>query len=312
MKAATAVALARAESARRGIPVLPLFWNGSDDSDFDEASGQWLARPGRAPVEIALPSRLQVKGRPVGELSPGEAFADLERLAKPPFRPEVGEDLGHFHARVLAEFFAEDGLLILEARAPAIGRAALPLYRRYQTERKRIAAVVDAEGDRLEISLGERPLREGIGERALFFLKDGRRRLPSLGKYESALARRLNAEDPQLSPNVLLRPLVQSGLLPVEAVVLGPSEWRYHHQIRPVFDLLEIPFPRPFPRLDALEAGELGRELPPPGGRHHSPLLEPGNELGAPAPLLALAQVHLEAWGKNLYYQWIMERSEMS
>ncbi|HEU4436615.1 MAG TPA: bacillithiol biosynthesis cysteine-adding enzyme BshC, partial [candidate division Zixibacteria bacterium] len=50
------------------------------------------------------------------------------------------------------------------------------------------------------------------------------------------------------SPNVLLRPVLQSYLFPVVAAVLGPSEVAYFAQIGPLFDLHKLPFPVIWPR----------------------------------------------------------------
>jgi bacillithiol biosynthesis cysteine-adding enzyme BshC len=50
------------------------------------------------------------------------------------------------------------------------------------------------------------------------------------------------------SPNVLLRPVLQSHLFPVVAAVLGPSEVAYFTQVGPLFDLHKLPFPVLWPR----------------------------------------------------------------
>ncbi|MBC8367009.1 bacillithiol biosynthesis BshC [bacterium] len=304
-KTATAVAL-----ARRDESLVPVFWNGSDDSDFDEAAGQYLNRKDRSALRISLPASLERKGRRVGELPIAAAFGELDKFTQAPFKPGQDEDLGHFHGRIMAELFADDGLLVLEGRAPALAESAKPLWQRYLERRSECAASVDQEGDKLEGEGLGRPLRRGIGERALFFLKEGRRRLPPAEDYVEALKRRLSEAQSDLSPNVLLRPMLQNIVLPVEGVVLGPSEWLYHHQIRAAFELMDAPFPRLWPRLDAAGAWELDRKKPGPGGRESSPLLEPGNPLAQVEKLLELAEVHLEAWGQKHYHRLILHGEE--
>ncbi len=304
-KAATALALAR--ESEHGVAV---FWNGSDDSDFEEAASQFLPRVGRSPLRVALPAHLERKGRRVGDLDPGPAFADLAKLRPLPFEPRSGEDLGRFHARVLAELFAGEGLLILDARSPALAEAGRELWRRYRDRRIEVARSVDAEGDRLESEGLPRPLRRGIGERALFLIKESRRRLPSQEDYPDALARRLEEAESGLSPNVVLRPMLQDSVLPVAGAVLGPSEWLYHHQIRPAFEILDTPFPQPWPRLDAAGPWELERETPPAEGRRHSPLLDVDLRLGEAGRLIDLAQVHLEDWREKNYHRLIPDGEE--
>lgn len=304
-KTATAIAL-----ARRDESLVPVFWNGSDDSDFEEAAAQYLNRKNRSALRVSLPASLERKGRRVGELPIKTAFDELEKIAQPSFQPRDDEDLGHFQGRVMAELFSTDGLLVLEGRSPALAQVAKPLWEKYAERRTEISALVDREGGKLESEGHGRPLRQGIGERALFFLKDGRRRLPSLEDYGEALERRLSDADSGLSPNVLLRPMLQDSALPVAAVVLGPSEWLYHHQIRTAFELMAAPFPRPWPRLDVAGTWELDRERPTPGGRESSPLLEPGNPLGNPVKLVELAEVHLEAWQEKHYHRLILDGEE--
>ncbi len=304
-KAATALALAR--ETEDGVAV---FWNGSDDSDFEEAASQYLPRENGRPLRVALPARQERKGRRVGDLDPGPAFADLKERTAPPYEPREGEDLGSFHGRILAELFAEEGLLVLDARCPALAESGSTLWSRYRDRRDEVARRVDLEGDVLEAEGLDRPLRKGIGERALFLIKEGRRRLPSSDDYPAALARRLEEAESDLSPNVVLRPMLQDSVLPVAGVVLGPSEWLYHHQIRPAFEILDAPFPRPWPRLDAAGAWELERDVPPAGGRRHSPLLDLDRRLAEADRLMAMAQVHLEDWRQKHYHRLILDGEE--
>ncbi len=51
-----------------------------------------------------------------------------------------------------------------------------------------------------------------------------------------------------LSPGAALRPLMQSLLLPVAAVVLGPSERAYWRLCEPLWDLVDLPAPKILPR----------------------------------------------------------------
>ncbi|MGH8005362.1 MAG: bacillithiol biosynthesis cysteine-adding enzyme BshC, partial [Limisphaerales bacterium] len=64
----------------------------------------------------------------------------------------------------------------------------------------------------------------------------------------SELQDRVRQSPADFSPNVLLRPVLQSYLFPVVAAVLGPSEVAYFAQIEPLFDLHKLPFPVLWPR----------------------------------------------------------------
>ena len=65
------------------------------------------------------------------------------------------------------------------------------------------------------------------------------------GRRSSGIA----AEEPtRLSPNVLLRPAVESAMLPTVAYLGGPGELRYLALTPPVYERLGIPRQRPLPR----------------------------------------------------------------
>ena len=51
-----------------------------------------------------------------------------------------------------------------------------------------------------------------------------------------------------LSPGAALRPLMQSLMLPVAAVVLGPSERAYWRLCEPLWERVELPAPKILPR----------------------------------------------------------------
>ncbi len=299
-KAATAVALAGRLRESLGRPVLPLFWNAADDSDFEEARGQMLARPCASPLAVRLPGTMARKGAYVGDLQIAEAYREFAcniAGADPAesWAPRADEDLGDQQGRIIAELFRPWGMYVLDGRSPALRRAAGELFIRYARRRLDFAALLDEAGERLGSELGERPLRTGLGERALFFLRRRRRVLPGIEEYGAELERRLAEKPAELSPNAALRPMVQDSVLPVAAAVLGPAEWNYHRQLRSLFELMEIRFPAALPRLSAAWRGDLALGLDD-RGRHSSPLIRLDHPLGDPEALVALADEHLRIW----------------
>lgn len=314
-KAATAVALSRRLSERSDYPVYPLFWSGADDSDFEEARGQRIARERGAPLQVSLNAGLQRKGAQVGDLPVAPAFDEYSALPMIPtvdatLMPMREEDLGAHQQRLLAGAFAPWRLFVLDARCPALREAAIGLYLRYAERRAEFSKRLDRAGDQLELELGRRPLRRGLGERALFFLRRGRRLLPPPREYGEELERRLAAKPGELSPNASLRPLIQDAVLPVAAAVLGPAEWDYHTQLRAPFELMEIPFPAAWPRLRANWAGDAALGLDDEG-RRSSPWAWPGHPLADVQTLVDLADEHLEAWSRGEYTRLHLEGNEL-
>lgn len=313
LKIATAVELAAALAGKLGAPVYPLFWNGADDSDFEEARGLKLARAGAPPLSVAMRASHARKGGFVGDLRHGIAFAECRSLAAGDglgrFEPLGDEDLGEHQGRILRDLFLAAGLMTIDARSEALRGAAGALFMSYAERRSEFAAMLDRRGDELESELGTRPLRRGLGERALFFLRRRRRVLPPAEDYGRELVARLRERPDELSPNAALRPLIQDGVLPVAAVVLGPSEWNYHLQLRELFALLEVPFPEAVPRLSAAWAGDPARGLDDEG-RYSSPLTWPDHPLADPELLASLARRHLETWSRGKWMQFQLPGDE--
>jgi len=92
----------------------------------------------------------------------------------------------------------------------------------------------------LEASLGrDRLMQDGSG----FVTRRSRER------FDLSALERIAAEEPtRLSPNVLLRPAVESAVLPTVAYLGGPGELRYLAMTPPIYQRLGIPRQRPLPR----------------------------------------------------------------
>jgi len=89
----------------------------------------------------------------------------------------------------------------------------------------------------------DRLLPDGDGVRS----RRGGERLDS-----SALARIGRDEPERLSPNVLLRPVVESAILPTTAYLAGPGELRYLALAEPLYQALGIHRQQPTPRWSGL------------------------------------------------------------
>jgi uncharacterized protein YllA (UPF0747 family) len=82
------------------------------------------------------------------------------------------------------------------------------------------------------------------------------------GRSRQVLRPRELGTDSMLSPNVLLRPVVQDSLFPTAVYVGGPAEIAYWAQAAAIYPILNVPMPPVFPRISAtvLEA-RVGRPL---------------------------------------------------
>ncbi|MCA8949913.1 MAG: bacillithiol biosynthesis BshC [Planctomycetes bacterium] len=250
-KAATAIRLCQkinAEAGAGGRRVVPVFWNHSDDHDFDEANRLFLVNQSqdvqRFRIErdrVGEPLRSIPVGRDVEKileevdaLLPQTEFRDW---AMSIFRPRhPNETFGDLQARLMFELFGQHGLLVIEPRdLPPEAFEPLPRWwSKAHDVRDRVRNACEELGD-LGIDITLDPTAT-----MMFELTGGRR---------EPLADGEPAGRPQdLSPGVLLRPLWQDAVLPTIAFVVGPGEFSYLAAVAPLYRLLGVPQPVFVPR----------------------------------------------------------------
>jgi bacillithiol synthase len=275
-KALSAAALANHLEDRWQRPVVPVFWLAGDDHDFVEASvAAWIAADG-ALATVSLPPRAPdapltpmyreplgagvvpaldalAAGLPASEFR-DQTLAWLRRH----YRPEA--TIAGSYAGAMAELLDPLGVVCFDSTHPAAKRAAAPQLLRALRE----AAALDQDLDRFAEASGMTARTSGItvGDGAALVMLEaslGRDRLVQDGsgfvtrrsreRFDLAALQRIAEEEPtRLSPNVLLRPAVESAVLPTVAYLGGPGELRYLAMTPPIYQRLGIPRQRPLPR----------------------------------------------------------------
>ena len=261
-KALAAVRLANALEEILGRPVLALFWVGSDDHDWAEAS-QSAVLDGEGLVQrVSVPAPADVPPLPMSRRTWGRGIdatvADVaERLPLTPSGDAVRAHLRQAYtadATVAASFIATLRLLLRDERIalvdsadPRVRRAAAPVLRAElertsanhelllrQTQRladagypAQVAMVADTSNLMMEDEHGRDRLVRG---------RHGwltRRERTAMA--DDALLRLLHEEPERFSANVLLRPVVENAIFPTIAYVGGPGEVRYYAQLGCLF-----------------------------------------------------------------------------
>lgn len=275
-KALSAAALARVLERRWERPVVPVFWSAGDDHDFAEANHvAWIAEDGsvatgtlrsRAPDAPLTPLYREPVGEEVHEVLtalgaalPASEFRDatLDWLARS-FRP--GATLAAAFTAALAELLAPAGVVVLDSTHPAVKRAAarhlvraLGLARDLDRELAMRARELVAAGLDAGVAAGDGAtlvMLEGVAGRDRLVL-DGSDYVTRRGRERFSLAQlqTIAAERPErLSANVLLRPVIESALLPTVAYVAGPGELRYLNLTPPVYERMRVPRQLPVAR----------------------------------------------------------------
>jgi bacillithiol biosynthesis cysteine-adding enzyme BshC len=269
-KTATAIALARRLSKERGRPLVPVFWLQTEDHDLAEIATCRVAPSRGVSLHLGLPAseeRISVAHRTLPEAVETRLHEMHDALSHLPFVEEhVGRLRRHYRpgarwgdafAGVLAELFAEDGLVLLDPRDPALAPLAAPVHRRAIERARSIAEALKEQSAAETVHVRE-------GSPLSFFHPDGpeapRYRLTATdGGFAEVGGSRVHSEKEILealedrpmcfSTSALLRPILQDSWLATSAYVAGPAEARYFEQLPPVYEAFGLPMPRVVPRV---------------------------------------------------------------
>lgn len=254
VKALSALALADAIERCTGRPAAPVFWSATDDADFEEARGTWVALPGgarRLLVRAAPPAGTPMSDAPLGDV--GEELALLlKACGSAAFQPVLdavreayapGTTIGGASTALLRRVLAPLGMAVLDASAPALRAAAWPVVSLAASRGQRVADAVAARTREIQAAGFTPQVAEVPG-------------LSLAVAYEHGVKRRLTIAEGapasgELGTTVLLRPVVERALLPTVAYCAGPGELAYFAQVSAVADALDLAQPNPVPRWSA-------------------------------------------------------------
>ena len=259
-KIATAIALAQRVEADSGVPCVPLYWCGADDSDFHEIREVHLLTETLSPLSSAIPQKAHPGGLPVGDIAVEHLSALWESVggvvdAAPhgAFVREVVErasdnahDHGELSASILLGLF--DGrFAVVDGRSRAVRRHARAVFAQFVAEEPAIKDTISKAGRALESAGYHAQLN--VGTDSGVFLVEGGIRKSVMSERLSDLAKIVDSEVERCSPGVILRNLVQDFTFEPLAVVLGPAEIAYRAQIESLYDRFGIKRPLDIPRL---------------------------------------------------------------
>lgn len=260
LKAATAIRLA-ADASQAGAPHVPIFWLASEDHDFAEVNQITLPCGGNEPHglrTLRLPHHPS-PGQPVGNVPFGQDILPLvEELRRCLGDAPISDFLSNTYtsqatfssafAALMSRIFSEHGFIVIDAAGKDFHALASSTLRTAIEQADEIHSALLARSKELEAA-GYQPQVLVSDSSTLLFLLDERtgartalkktlRGNWSAGnrKYETAeLLGILEAAPERISPNALLRPVMQDTLLPVSAYIGGPAEVAYYAQAQVVY-----------------------------------------------------------------------------
>jgi bacillithiol biosynthesis cysteine-adding enzyme BshC len=278
-KAITAIKLA--ERLKVKFPqsdFVPVFWLEGEDHDFAEMSNaSVLDGEGKlARIEYLPGGEMPERNiGAVGELaldgSVASSIAALESaLQKTDFTTDVvtklrecyttGRTFNEAFASWMNFLFEDYGLVFVSSNHPDLKMLVADVFVREIEEFPKTSQTVIARSAELEERYHAQVKAKSLN---LFLFHKGGRYLIEPREHDFSLKGtrhflqkdeliRIARETPHLlSPNVVLRPIVQDVLLPTVAYVAGPAEVAYHAQLQPVYEHLGVPQPVVYPRSSA-------------------------------------------------------------
>lgn len=269
----TARLAARLEQELETI-IIPVFWVASEDHDWDEVNHVYVDTPSDGIQRLAL-TEDHPDGRPMAEQPLGagvieviDAFAqaiansgyseDVLTLVRGSYRPDrtVAEAFSELVARLVAPF----DICLTDASDPALKAASREVLRGAVLDHAAHEALLNERGEALRLA-GYEPqvavlpgaanlFRHGEGTRARLHADGDGWKVPETGRTFSTeeVVAALDDDPASFSPNVLLRPIVESAVFPTLAYVGGPGEVSYFAQINALFPAFGMLAPVIYPR----------------------------------------------------------------
>lgn len=262
-KALTAVKLAESLTAS-GVPAVPVFWLATQDHDFAEVNHAWVFDSEHRPLKLEM--RRTAAAQPVGDvalvappvrelraylrgLPHGEDVADLVEESY-----RAGSTMGKAFGELLRALLPQFDILQVDPLLPAFRELAAPCLRAAVEAAPDLTARLLERNGELAAAGYHAQVHVESQTSLVFLLENGKRLALRRHDREYVLnGRRFTTEElmdraASLSPNALLRPVVQDFLLPTAAYVGGPAEIAYLAQSEVLYRGLLGRMPAQFPR----------------------------------------------------------------
>lgn len=260
-----------------GVPAVPAFWLATEDHDFAEVNHAWVYGPDFRPVKLEM--RRSASAQPVGEVTLGAPpVRELRGLLQGlPFGDDVtdaveeayraGSTMGKAFGELLRRILARFDILQVDPMLPEFRELAAPALRAAVEHGPELTAGV-LERNR-ELAAAGYHAQVHVEEQTsfVFLLENGKRLgLRRHGAEYGQNGRTFTADElagraASLSPNALLRPVVQDSMLPTVAYIGGPAEVAYLAQSQPIYEKVLGRQPVAVPRagFTVLDAGSAER-----------------------------------------------------
>lgn len=268
------------------IPIIPCFWNASDDNSFNQIDNLNVINKEITNIKLDL-SDFNPKTRYsdiyLADNRFKEAIEKLESiLHSTSFKTEImyfyknilagalkncsntkGEiNVSSFFSAIITRMFSGYGLVIIDPADVELKKLSYNLLEFDMSKHYQISHLINSTGKKLNSCGYHSQLSSTPGMLDFFYCVDGIRKKIyfdsdnlfeiSDKRYDKKEFWDLMIEKPDaISLNVILRPLLQDKLLPVLCSICGPGESSYFAQLKPVYNLYGLKMPVIYPRYSA-------------------------------------------------------------
>lgn len=275
-KAITAILLSRKLSALHKVKVLPMYWVGSDDHDFEEAATAHFLNRRHEHFSMRYTPQTDINNRSLYHVPLEDSIHEaIDTLATQCIGSEFAQDirtmlhdslnasdsLADWSTRLLAQLSKDTELLFVAPHLPAIRKAAQQVMRQEIESPLESTRLLNEQGKKLTALNYDVQLVKGENEVNFFLECDGLRRkviheantfvLPDENAQftQDEMLALLQDSPDRFSPNVVTRCQVQQSVFPCIAYVGGPGEIAYWAQMKPVFEHFSLAMPVVYPRM---------------------------------------------------------------
>ncbi|MFQ6032521.1 MAG: bacillithiol biosynthesis cysteine-adding enzyme BshC, partial [Candidatus Zixiibacteriota bacterium] len=273
-KAICAVKIAEWLSQKFKKNFIPIFGLASDDHDFSEVNFiqvidqdnqlekiEYLPQEddwGKSMSRIILSENIQKTIEDFDSATFSTEFkSEVLNKLKECYRK--GEKITTAFGKWMTYLLKNFGLVLFDFSDQEFKRLAQPIFEREIEEAGKSTELVQKTNEELESSGYHLQVRKRTDFLNLFLHNDKRERIKYenedliLDKIETKLSKEeikeiLKKEPKRISPNVLLKPVVQSFVFPISVYVAGPGEAGYYAQIKRMFEHFDVAMPIVYPR----------------------------------------------------------------
>ncbi|HEY4663058.1 MAG TPA: bacillithiol biosynthesis cysteine-adding enzyme BshC [Candidatus Humimicrobiaceae bacterium] len=268
------------------MPVIPCFWNASDDDSADQVDNLNIINGEISNIKLDLSGfdrKIRYSDINLTEDRFKNVIERLEDILYPTgFKPGIIDFLKNslsdimkncsndgsrinitaFFSGLVTKLFSDHGLVIIDPADIDLKKLTQDLLKFDVSNHKKINLLINSKGEKLNESGYHSQLNSITEILDFFYCEDGiRKRIYPDDKDSFEIEGKIydkkefwdliESSPAGISLNVVLRPLFQDSLLPVLSSICGPGEISYFSQIKPVYDLYGLKMPIIYPRFSA-------------------------------------------------------------